>query len=68
MVLPKMLEIVAGYEVQDADGYAEEWTRTSIGANYFFKKHDIKLQVTYRMAEDVKGVDGDDLDELFVQM
>jgi hypothetical protein len=68
MVLPKMLEIVAGYEVQDADGYAEEWTRTSIGANYFFKKHDIKLQVTYRMGEDVKGVDGDDLDELFVQM
>lgn len=67
MVLPEKLELVAGYEVQDADGYAEEWTRTSVGANYFFNKHDIKLQATYRMGENLKGKDGNDEDELFVQ-
>jgi hypothetical protein len=67
MVIPSKLELVAGYEWQDADNYAEEWTRTSVGANYFFKKHDIKLQATYRMGENLKGVDGADEDEVFVQ-
>lgn len=67
MVIPSKLELVAGYEVQDADNYAEEWTRTSFGLNYFFAKHDIKLQATYRMGENVDGVKDSDLDELFVQ-
>lgn len=67
MVIPSKLELVAGYEWQDADGYSEEWTRTSVGANYFFKKHDIKLQATYRMGENLKGVKDKDEDELFVQ-
>lgn len=67
MILPNTLEIVAGYQVQDADGYAKKWTRTSLGLNYFIKKHDIKLQGTYRMGENVDGVDGDDLDEFFLQ-
>ncbi|WP_027715531.1 porin [Desulfuromonas sp. TF] len=67
MVIPSKLELVAGYEWQDADNYAEEWTRTSVGANYFFKKHDIKLQATYRMGENLKGADGVDEDEVFVQ-
>jgi hypothetical protein len=44
-----------------------EWTRTSIGANYFIDKHRIKYQVTYRMGENVDGEAGNDLDELFVQ-
>ncbi len=68
MVVPNRLELVAGYQVQDADNYATEWKRTSIGANYFFEKHDIKTQVTYRMGEDLKGVKGSDEDELFIQM
>jgi hypothetical protein len=67
MVIPSKLELVAGYEWQDADNYAEEWTRTSLGANYFFKKHDIKLQATYRMGENLKGVKDLDEDEVFVQ-
>lgn len=67
MVIPKTLELVAGYEVQDADGYDDEWTRTSVGANYFFKKHDIKLQATYRMGESLKGKADNDEDELFLQ-
>jgi len=67
MVLPGRLELVAGYQVQDADNYATEWKRTSVGANWFFKKHDIKAQVTYRMGSDVDGVAGSDMDELFFQ-
>ncbi|MBW2519439.1 MAG: hypothetical protein JRD88_03700, partial [Deltaproteobacteria bacterium] len=67
MVIPSKLEIVAGYQVQDADNYDEKWERTSFGLNYFFKKHDIKLQATYRMGENKDGVKDNDLDELFVQ-
>jgi hypothetical protein len=68
MVLPNKLELVAGYQVQDADNYDEKWTRTSVGANYFIKKHDVKLQATYRMGENKDGIEDHDLDELFVQM
>ncbi len=67
MAVPDKLEVVAGYQSQDADGYAEEWTRTSFGLNYFIKKHDIKVQATYRIGKDKDGVDGNDLDEIFVQ-
>lgn len=67
MVIPEKLEVVLGYEAQDADSYADEWIRTSFGANYFFSKHDIKVQTTYRMGESLKGVEGNDEDELFVQ-
>ncbi len=67
MVLPKTLEIDAGYQSQDADGYAKSWNRTSVGANFFVAKHDIKYQLTYRMGENKDGKDGNDVDELFVQ-
>jgi phosphate-selective porin OprO/OprP len=67
MAVPDKLEVVAGYQSQDADGYIEEWTRTSFGLNYFIKKHDIKVQGTYRIGKDKDGVDGNDLDEIFIQ-
>lgn len=67
MIMQDKLELVAGYQSQDADNYAEEWTRTSLGANYFIKKHDIKIQASYRMNEDKDGVDGNDVDEFFLQ-
>ncbi len=67
MVLPGQLELVAGYQSMDADNYAEAWNRTSVGLNYYVKKQDIKYQVTYRMGENVKGKDGVDEDEVFVQ-
>ncbi|MCF7855063.1 MAG: OprO/OprP family phosphate-selective porin [Candidatus Pacebacteria bacterium] len=67
MILAQKLEAVAGYEEQDADGFEEIWTRTSVGLNYFIEKQDIKVQVTYRMGENVDGEPGNDLDELFVQ-
>ncbi|MDP2690342.1 MAG: porin [Deltaproteobacteria bacterium] len=67
MVIPSKLEVVAGYSGQDADNYAKQWTRTELGANWFFQKHDIKLQGTYRMGKNVDGVDGADTDEVFIQ-
>ena len=67
MVMPKKLELVAGFSSQDADGYATEWNRTELGANWFLHKHDIKVQFTYRMNEDKDGTPGNDEDEVFVQ-
>ena len=67
MVIPSRLELAAGYQVLDADTYAEEWTRTSFGLNWFIKKHDIKLQLTHRVGENVDGVEDEGLDETFLQ-
>ena len=68
MVMANKLELVAAYQLQDADTYDEEWTRTSVGANWFFHKHDIKLQATYTMNESVDGVKDDaDENEVHVQ-
>lgn len=61
------LELVAGYQTQDADGYAAAWNRTSIGANWFVHKQDIKFQLTYRMGQNLKGVSGKDENETFLQ-
>lgn len=67
MAIPGKLELVVGISSQDADGYATEWERTSFGANYFIKKHDIKIQLTWQKNEDKDGVKGNDLDEVFLQ-
>jgi len=67
MIIPGKLELVAGYQNQDADGYVEEWTRQSVGFNYFIQGHDIKVQVTWRMNDNVDGIDGNDENEGFVQ-
>ena len=61
------IEVVAGYETQDADGYATSWDRKSVGVNWFINKHDTKVQLTYRMGENLKGVENEDEDELFLQ-
>lgn len=61
------IELVAGYQTQDADGYATAWNRTSVGANWFINKHDTKVQLTYRMGENLNGVENDDEDEVFLQ-
>ena len=67
MVMPDTLELVAGYESQDADNYATNWDRASVGANWFLQGHDVKVQLTYRMNENVNGVNGSDEDEIFLQ-
>ena len=67
MVVPSKLELVAGYQAMDADNYDNVWTRTSVGMNYFFQKHDIKIQTTYRMGKNLDGVEDKNADEIFVQ-
>ncbi|NOZ24969.1 MAG: hypothetical protein GXO94_02615 [Nitrospirae bacterium] len=67
MMVPGRIELVAAYQAQDADNYADTWTRTSIGTNWFIQKHDIKVQLTYRMGRNLKGVTGNDENELFIQ-
>lgn len=61
------IELVAGYQTQDADGYVTSWNRTSVGANWFINKHDTKVQLSYRMGEDKDGEEGNDVDEIFLQ-
>ena len=67
MVIPEKLEIVAGYQVQDADSYANKWKRRSIGANYYINKHNMKLQATLREGRELDGVKNKDKDEVFLQ-
>jgi len=67
MVSAKTLELVLGYQTQDADNYADAWNRTSVGANWFIEKHKIKVQMTYRIGENLKGVTGKDENELYIQ-
>lgn len=67
MLVPSTFEVVAGYQSMDADNYDDAWTRTSIGANYYFQKHDIKIQTTYRMGSNLKGKADNDENEIFVQ-
>ena len=61
------IELVAGYQTQDADNYATAWNRTSVGANWFIIGNDIKVQLTYRVGENIDGESGNDLDEIFLQ-
>jgi len=60
-------ELVAGYQSQDADNYATSWNRSSLGANWFIKGNDIKVQLSYRIGENLDGVSGKDKDEIFLQ-
>ena len=68
MIIASKLELVADISAQDADNYQASWNRTELGANYFFHKHDIKAQLTYRMDGSLKGVGDKDEDEVYLQM
>jgi hypothetical protein len=61
------IEFVAGWDSLDADNYQEATERTSVGFNWYLNKHKVKLQTTYRMSENVLGIDGADSDSLWVQ-
>ncbi|VAX20577.1 hypothetical protein MNBD_NITROSPINAE01-1873 [hydrothermal vent metagenome] len=62
-----IFELVAAYSSQKADGYSDDWNRTTFGANLFAHKHDVKLQFSYRINENKNGENGNDVDEAFVQ-
>ncbi len=61
-------EIVSAYETLDADNYDNTWEAYEIGVNYFFKKHDVKLQLNYRHGENVFGESGHDADSIVAMM
>ncbi len=67
MLSPKTFELVLGYQTQDSDNYGDAWNRTSLGANWFIEKHKIKVQMTYRIGENLNGVTNKDENELYIQ-
>lgn len=66
-MFPANVELVAGHATLDADGYSDEWERTSFGINYFWNKHKAKLQAIYRMNSNLDGAVDVDSDEGFLQ-
>lgn len=60
-------ELVGKREMLDADNYQDAWEATEVGLNYFWNKHKTKVQLTYRMGENLFGVRGSDTDTTFLQ-
>ncbi len=67
MLPTNKVELVLGAESLDADNYGAAWERKSLGANFFLNKHKAKIQLTYRMGENLNGSRGADEDEAFLQ-
>lgn len=73
MLVPSRLEIVAGYQVLDADALDDQDRRISLGLNYFFDRHNTKVQLTWEVGDMVFDVDGntirgEDQDRIFIQL
>ena len=66
-MIDNTVELVAGYQVQDADGYASQWKRTSVGANWFINGLDTKIALSWRTGNNLDGVLNNDKDEIFLQ-
>ena len=67
MLRGNRVEIVGAWDSLDADNYETSWNAIEIGVNYFWDRHQVKVQLNYRMAENVFGVRGDDADTLLLQ-
>ena len=65
-VLRNRLDLVLGYEQQDADNYAGAWKKSSIGFVKYIKEHDIKVMGTATKGKNVDGVVGSDRDEFYL--
>lgn len=61
------VELAARYQSLDADNYEDAWNATEVGLNYFWNKHKVKVQFTYRMGENVNGKKGVDADTVLLQ-
>lgn len=61
------VEVVGKFQRMDADNFETAWEATEIGLNYFWNRHKVKVQFTYRMGKNVFGVEGNDLDSAFMQ-
>ena len=67
MLPNKRVEVVAARDSLDADNYESAWERIELGVNYFWNKHKVKVQMRYRIGENVNGVSGDDRDSFVMQ-
>ncbi|MBL1292731.1 MAG: hypothetical protein COB61_002560 [Thiotrichales bacterium] len=67
-IIPNKVQVAVSYAVQDADAYVDKFTQAQIGASYYFKRHDVKVQASYRIEDSVDGANGNDRDTLFVQL
>jgi hypothetical protein len=47
MVLRERVEIVGGFDRLDAETYGSAWKRLSLGATYYWKRQQLKLQGNY---------------------
>ena len=65
LVWKDALEVVAGWETQDADNYQDEYERTSLGLNWYLQKHKLKIQATYRRVDNFIGLTGQKQDVWF---
>ena len=63
-ILPKQLEVAARYsaiESTDAAAYTKfEKNETTLGVNYYFDKHNLKVQADYSMIEDDRSANSDE--------
>ena len=60
MVLPGRVELVSGYDRLDAATYASAWKRVTLGATYYWKRQQLKLQCNYVLHWSFFGAAGDD--------
>jgi phosphate-selective porin OprO/OprP len=68
MLVGHRVEVVGKWDRQDADNYEDAWSLTTLGLNYFWNRHKVKLQLNYRMTENLFGIRGNDQDATAVQM
>jgi len=67
MVLENRLEVAAGWDSIDADGFEEAWERLTLGVNAFVNRHKLKFQLNYFMDQNFLGVRNDDTDSIQFQ-
>ena len=67
MLTGNKIELAGKLQSMDADNFQTAWEATEVGLNYFWNKHKVKVQFTYRMGKNAFGVEGDDLDSAFMQ-
>lgn len=61
------VELVGRAQGMDADNFETSWDGTEVGVNYFWNQHKVKVQFTFRMDQNVDGVEGNDQDTAYLQ-
>ncbi len=56
MVVPRRLELLAGFDALDAPVFEVPWRRASAGVNWYVSSHALKFSVQHRESFDDRGV------------